>query len=76
LTVKFTIQEVQRRAPESAFNRTNSAETLLVHATGQTSTEADQELFVLQKIQGDWKIARFCFATTIRPHLDERDAMR
>jgi uncharacterized protein (TIGR02246 family) len=67
LTVNFVVQEVRQVAAEWAFARTNSAGTVLIHATGETSPEANQELFVLQKIQGDWKIARYCFATTNPP---------
>jgi uncharacterized protein (TIGR02246 family) len=64
LTVKFAIAEVHQTAPEWAFARTNSAGTVRVNATGASSAEANQELFVFQKIGGDWKIARYCFSTT------------
>ena len=67
LTVKFAIAEVHQLAPEWAFARTNSAGTVKVHATGQSSAEANQELFLFQKIQGAWKIARYCFSTTNPP---------
>jgi uncharacterized protein (TIGR02246 family) len=67
LTVDFHIQEVQPVSPEWAFARTNSAGSVLVHETGETSTEANQELFVLRKVEGDWKIARYCFSTTNPP---------
>ncbi len=67
LTVKFAIQEVHAIAPGWAFARTNSAGTVLVHATGETSSEANQELFVLQNVAGAWKIARYCFSTTNPP---------
>ena len=67
LTVKFAVAEVQQLAPEWAFARTNSAGTVKVHATGQSSAEANQELFLFQKIQGAWKIARYCFSTTNPP---------
>ena len=67
LTVKFSIQEVHQVAPEWAFARTNSAGTVLIHASGQTPAEANQELFVLQQVQGAWKIARYCFSTTNPP---------
>lgn len=67
LTVKFAIQEVHQVAPEWAFARTNSAGTVLVHATGETTAEANQELFVLQKSGTAWKIARYCFSTTNPP---------
>jgi uncharacterized protein (TIGR02246 family) len=67
LTVTFHIQEVHPAAPEWAFARTNSAGTALVHATAESSAEANQELFVLQKVNGLWKIARYCFSTTNPP---------
>jgi uncharacterized protein (TIGR02246 family) len=44
-----------------AFASTTSAGTTLVHATGQTVPEENRELFVLQRHQGQWKIARYMF---------------
>jgi uncharacterized protein (TIGR02246 family) len=67
LTVKFKIAEVQQVASDWAFARTNSAGTVKVHATGESSAEANQELFVFQKIADAWKIARYCFSTTNPP---------
>ncbi|MFZ3333597.1 MAG: SgcJ/EcaC family oxidoreductase [Candidatus Acidiferrales bacterium] len=67
LTVKFNVAEVVEVAPNWAFARTNSAGTVKIRATGQTSAEANQELFVFQKIDGAWKIARYCFSTTNPP---------
>jgi uncharacterized protein (TIGR02246 family) len=67
LTVKFNVAEVVEVAPNWAFARTNSAGTVKIHATGQTNAEANQELFVFQKIDGAWKIARYCFSTTNPP---------
>ena len=67
LTVTFKVEEVHQVAPDWAFARTNSAGHVKVHATGEISTEANQELFVFQKIEGAWKIARYCFATTNPP---------
>jgi uncharacterized protein (TIGR02246 family) len=69
LTVSFDVQEAHLVAPEWAFARTNSAGTVLIHATGETSAEANQELFLLQKIEGTWKIARYCFSTTNPPRV-------
>jgi hypothetical protein len=54
-------------APEWAFARTNSAGTATVHATGAESAEANQELFVMQKVGAAWKIARYCFSSTNPP---------
>lgn len=67
LTVVFTIEEVHQIAPEWAFARTNSSGSVLIHATGETTAEANQELFVLRNVEGAWKIARYCFATTNPP---------
>ena len=67
LTVKFEIAEVVQTAPQWAFARTNSAGTVKVNATGQITPEANQELFVFQKLDGAWKIARYCFSTTNPP---------
>lgn len=67
LSVTFTIAEVRQVAPEWAFARTNSAGTVKVNATGGGGPEANQELFVFQKIGGTWKISRYCFSTTNAP---------
>jgi uncharacterized protein (TIGR02246 family) len=64
LTVKFDVAEVVEMAPNWVFARTNSAGTVKVHATGTGGPEANQELFLFQKIDGAWKIARYCFSTT------------
>ncbi len=69
LTVKFDIAEVRQLAPDWAFARTNSAGRVKVNATGESSAEGNQELFVFQKIGGNWKIARYCFSTTNPPAL-------
>ena len=69
LTVKFDIAEVRQLAPDWAFARTNSAGRVKVNATGESSAEGNQELFVFQKIGGSWKIARYCFSTTNPPAL-------
>jgi uncharacterized protein (TIGR02246 family) len=67
LTVKFKVAEVVEMAPDWAFARTNSAGTVKVHATGAGGPEANQELFLFQKVGGAWKIARYCFSTTNPP---------
>lgn len=67
LSVKFDIAEIRQLAPDWAFARTNSTGRAKVNATGESSGEGNQELFVFQKVGGDWKIARYCFSTTIPP---------
>jgi uncharacterized protein (TIGR02246 family) len=69
LNVKFDIAEIRHLAPDWAFARTNSAGMVKVNATGESSAEGNQELFVFQKIGGDWKIACYCFSTTNPPAL-------
>ena len=67
LTVKFNVAEVVEMAPNWVLARTNSAGTVKVYATGGGGPEANQELFVFKKIDGEWKIARYCFSTTNPP---------
>jgi uncharacterized protein (TIGR02246 family) len=65
LHVKFTIAEVVVMSPEWAFVRTNSAGTNKINATGATSPEGNQELFIFNKGEdGKWRIARYSFSTT------------
>jgi uncharacterized protein (TIGR02246 family) len=68
LNVKFTIAEIVELVPDWAFARTNSAGTTLDHATGTTSAEGNQELFIFRKgSDGSWKIARYSFSPTNPP---------
>jgi uncharacterized protein (TIGR02246 family) len=67
LTVKFEIDEIRQIAAGWVLARTNSAGRTKINATGAVSPEANQELFLFQKIDGAWKIARYCFCTTNPP---------
>lgn len=67
LSVEFSIIEVVPITDDWAFARTASAGTTQVKAGGG-GAEANQELFVMRKIDGVWKIARYCFSTTSPPH--------
>jgi uncharacterized protein (TIGR02246 family) len=71
LTVKFNVAEIVEIAPNWVFARTNSAGTVKVHASGAGGQEANQELFLFQKIDGAWKIARYCFSTTNPARVEE-----
>ena len=65
LKVRFTIAELVVMASQWAFVRTNSAGTQKINATGATSAEANQELFIFRKgDDGQWRIARYSFSTT------------
>jgi len=63
LNVEFDIIEVEVIADDWAFARTNSSGTTTINATGDKIPEGNQELFVLRKIDDDWKIARYAFST-------------
>ena len=67
LNVEFDIVEIELISDDWAFARTNSAGTTTSNATGDKVAEGNQELFVLRKDDGDWKIARYGFSTTNPP---------
>ncbi|MBK7556323.1 MAG: SgcJ/EcaC family oxidoreductase [Flavobacteriales bacterium] len=60
LNIEFFIDEVVVDG-DHAFARTTSKGTTLIHATGETVPEENRELFVLQRTDGGWKIARYMF---------------
>jgi uncharacterized protein (TIGR02246 family) len=64
LSVVFRIEEVRQLASDWVMARTNSSGTVKVHATGERAAEGNQELFLFQKLGGEWKIARYCFSST------------
>lgn len=67
LSVQFDVQEIRQVAPDWAFARTNSSGKQRAHASGEETAEGNQELFALQKVEGTWKIARYCFAAVQVP---------
>ena len=71
LIVQFNVAEIVELAPNWVFARTNSVGTVKVHETGAGGPEANHELFLFQKIDGAWKIARYCFSTTNPPRREE-----
>ena len=64
LTIRFEIAEIRQLAPDWAFLRSTSSGTITFKAAGQSVPEGNQELFLFQKVDGSWKIARYCFSTT------------
>lgn len=56
--------EIRQLAPDWAFLRSTSAGTIKLLASGQTVPEANQELFIFQKLGGEWKIARYAYSVT------------
>ncbi|KAK0868365.1 hypothetical protein LTS02_003679 [Friedmanniomyces endolithicus] len=67
LDVEFDIKEAVAITEEYGFARTTSAGMQKINTTGATSKEASQELFVMKKVEGEWKIARYCFSSTNPP---------
>jgi uncharacterized protein (TIGR02246 family) len=63
LHIEFFVDELVING-DYAFATTNSKGTTLIHANGQTVAEENRELFVLQKVDGQWKIARYMFNKT------------
>ncbi len=63
LNIEFYIDEIMVEG-DFAFAVTSSKGTTLIHATGETIPEANRELFVFEKINGEWKIARYMFNKT------------
>lgn len=63
LDIEFFIEEIQVEE-NMAFAVTSSKGTTLILATGDTIPEANRELFVFEKVNGEWKIARYMFNKT------------
>ncbi len=63
LHIAFSVDEIVING-DYAFATTASKGTTLIHASGQTVPEENRELFVLQKVDGQWKIARYMFNKT------------
>ncbi len=63
LNVAFTVEEIVVDGI-IAFARTGSKGTVTILADGTTAPEENRELFVFQKQDGVWKIARYMFNKT------------
>jgi len=63
LNIEFFIEEIEVEG-NMAFAVTSSKGTTLINATGDTVPEANRELFVFEKVDGEWKIARYMFNKT------------
>lgn len=63
LNIEFFIEEIQVEG-NMAYAVTTSKGSTLIHATGNTIPEANRELFVFERVNGEWKIARYMFNKT------------
>src|SRR5438445_3267281 len=60
IDVSFDCEDILARGDLAAI-RTTASGTLTIRATGQTMPAKFRELFVLERVNGDWKIARYMF---------------
>ncbi len=67
LNIKFQIAETQLLSPQWALLRTTSTGAIKILANGTEVPEGNQELFLLRKTDGQWKIARYSFSSALRP---------
>jgi len=63
LNIEFFIEEIEVEE-NMAFAVTSSKGTVKIHANGVEVPEANRELFVFEKVDGEWKIARYMFNKT------------
>lgn len=63
LNIEFFIEEILVEG-DFAFATTSSKGTTLIHANGETIPEENRELFVFEKLDNEWKIARYMFNKT------------
>jgi uncharacterized protein (TIGR02246 family) len=67
LDITFEIAELKVLSQDWAFLRTNSTGTITIRANGAQVPEGNQELFLLQKRRGHWRIARYSFSSFLQP---------
>ena len=59
-TLQFSIIEIEVSG-NYAFARSTSKGSVTTKANGQTVPDENRELFVFEKVDGKWKIARYMF---------------
>lgn len=64
LNVTFKIHEIVQLGEDLAYGRTTSQGLQEIVATRAKSKEANNELFIFRKEEGQWKIHRYLFATS------------
>ncbi len=63
LNIEFFIEEIEVEG-NMAFAVTSSKGSVKILANGVEAPEANRELFVFEKVEGVWKIARYMFNKT------------
>jgi uncharacterized protein (TIGR02246 family) len=67
LDLTFEIAEVKVMSPDWAFLRSASNGVITILANGARIPSSNQELFVLRKSRGRWKLARYSFSSVLPP---------
>ena len=67
IDLKFQTAEIQVVSNDWAFLRSTATGTVKILATGNEVPARTQELFVLRKDAGLWKLARYGFSSTLPP---------
>jgi len=62
-TLKFTIIEIEVKG-NTAFARSTSKGSFVMKSNGQTVLDENRELFIFEKENGQWKIARYMYNKT------------
>jgi uncharacterized protein (TIGR02246 family) len=65
IDLTFDVAEVNVVSPDWAFLRSTSNGSVVILANGAQAPSSNQELFVLQKVQGCWKLARYSFSSIL-----------
>jgi uncharacterized protein (TIGR02246 family) len=65
IDLTFKIAEVNIVSPNWAFLRSTSNGVVTILANGAQIPSSNQELFVLHKTHGRWKVARYSFSSTL-----------
>lgn len=63
LDIDFSLDEVVVMNGDWAFARTTAAGTKHWLLKGSQESHHNQEIFICQKVNGAWKIARYCFSS-------------
>jgi uncharacterized protein (TIGR02246 family) len=61
--LEFSIGEIVVNGNQ-AFARSTSKGSFVIKASGQTVPDENRELFVFEKVKGEWKIARYMYNKT------------
>jgi uncharacterized protein (TIGR02246 family) len=65
IDLSFDIAEVNIVSPNWAFLRSTSSGAVTIRAGGAQTASSNQELFMLHKSQGRWKLARYSFSSVL-----------